>query len=206
MRACLFLGLLTFPLTVPSALAQVGSPAGLPLSKDSVITSLVARVSEPSVSWTINGLQSYVSRFCENSNLTAIVDWLEEKFFSTGVATVYVDSFYYSGFLERNVIAVIPGDSLPEKEIVIGAHYDSYSSNLAAAPGADDNASGISAVVEMLRVLESAGYRPTLTLKFIAFAAEEVGLKGSYDYAGKAKDRGDDIVLMHNFEDRKSVV
>jgi leucyl aminopeptidase len=200
MRACSVLGLLALPLTIQTTTAQVGSSSGLPLSKDSLITSLVARVSEPSVSWTINGLQSFGSRFCENSNLTAIVGWLEEKFYSTGVATVYVDSFYYSGLLERNVIAVIPGDSLPQKEIVIGAHYDSYSSNLAAAPGADDNASGVSAVLEMLRVLESAGYRPTVTLKFIAFAAEEVGLKGSFDYAGKAKERGDDIVLMHNFD------
>ena len=51
------------------------------------------------------------------------------------------------------------------------------------APGADDNASGVAVTHEIIRTLVEGGFRPAKTIKFIAFAAEEVGLRGSGDVA-----------------------
>jgi len=82
--------------------------------------------------------------------------------------------------------------------LIVGAHYDSESWDPASAPGADDNASGTAAVLEIARVIKQSDYQPRATLRFIAFGAEELGLLGSHDYAHKAKTAGRKIALMQN--------
>lgn len=78
----------------------------------------------------------------------------------------------------QNVIGTLKG-IVPEQGIVyIGAHYDSVS----AGPGANDDASGVAALLEAARVLSMKGHVTKATLKFIAFGAEETGLDGSYNY------------------------
>jgi len=91
----------------------------------------------------------------------------------------------------RNVIATIPGRESPEKECIIIAHYDSYSPS-ASAPGANDNASGTSAVIEAARVCREFAFHSTVT--FIAVSAEELGMYGSSDYALRAREQGKQIV------------
>jgi hypothetical protein len=68
------------------------------------------------------------------------------------------------------------------------------------APGADDNASGTSAVLEIARVIMENNYMPESTIKFITFAAEEYGLWGSKDYALKAYNSGMNIKIMINHD------
>ena len=78
----------------------------------------------------------------------------------------------------QNVIGTLTGLQ-PEQGIVyIGGHYDSVS----AAPGANDDASGVAGVLEAARVLTTRGHRTKATMKFLAFGAEEIGLDGSYWY------------------------
>lgn len=96
---------------------------------------------------------------------------------------------------QANVIAVLPG-SYPDAGIVlVGAHYDSRTVQIddgeSPAPGANDNASGTSVVIELARVL--ADETPRATLVFAAFSAEEVGKAGSTHYVEAARARGDDI-------------
>ena len=93
---------------------------------------------------------------------------------------------------QDSVIASIEGSVLPNEIVLIGGHLDSINrSDQAVAPGADDNASGIAVVSEVLRVTLASGFRPRRTMQFMAYAAEEVGLRGSraiareYDRAGK---------------------
>jgi len=68
------------------------------------------------------------------------------------------------------------------------------------APGADDNASGTSAVLEIARVLKETNYQPESTIKFITFAAEEYGLWGSKDFALKAFNSGMNINIVINHD------
>ena len=93
---------------------------------------------------------------------------------------------------QDSVIASIEGAVLPNEIVLIGGHLDSINaSDQSDAPGADDNASGIAVVSEVLRVMLASDFRPRRTLQFMAYAAEEVGLRGSraiareYDLAGK---------------------
>jgi len=97
----------------------------------------------------------------------------------------------------KNVIGIIPGTN-PEFEgqsVVIGAHYDSHGRGwpdcLAGNegkihPGADDNASGISVLLEMGRLLGKK-WQPERTVVFVAFSAEEAGKLGSIHYIKQAK-------------------
>jgi hypothetical protein len=93
----------------------------------------------------------------------------------------------------RNVVGVLTGARRPDEAVVIGAHYDHLGlgvrSSLAPAAtgeihnGADDNASGTAALIEMARSAIGRGVRPARSLIFVAFAGEELGLLGSAHYA-----------------------
>jgi photosystem II stability/assembly factor-like uncharacterized protein len=97
----------------------------------------------------------------------------------------------------NNIVATIPGTISPEKECVIVAHYDSYSSNpYVSAPGANDNATGTVAVMEAARLC--AGKQFENTVKFIAVSGEEMGMFGSDYYAFKARDESRNIIGVVN--------
>jgi hypothetical protein len=81
----------------------------------------------------------------------------------------------------ENIVAVFQGKDIGAGVIVVGAHYDSISSDAyngdAPAPGADDNASGVAAMLEIAHIMAPLPHRATLI--FVAFTAEETGRQGS---------------------------
>src|SRR5579859_232833 len=92
-----------------------------------------------------------------------------------------------------NVVATLPGTRSPERIYVVSGHYDSipggdYSDTQAQAPGANDDASGTAAVMEMACAM--ASQRLDATLVFMAVAGEEQGLLGSTHWAEEAKKKG----------------
>jgi Zn-dependent M28 family amino/carboxypeptidase len=97
-----------------------------------------------------------------------------------------------------NIIATLRGASSPERVYVVSGHYDSRVTDVlngtSDAPGADDDASGVAAVMEMARVFAT---RPTeATLVFVAVAGEEQGLYGSDFMAKQMKAAGADVQAM----------
>jgi len=81
---------------------------------------------------------------------------------------------------QHNVVGIINGTEQNTPAIVIGSHYDSRTNDLSDAtwgPGADDNGSGVAALLEIARILSQR--RPRTTLIFVAFSAEEVNRQGS---------------------------
>lgn len=98
--------------------------------------------------------------------------------------TVALEPFTYQSVTYHNVVATKTGLLYPSRQYIIGAHYDSMSN-----PGADDNASGVAAVLEVARILSQ--YPSDCTVKFIAFSREEQGLIGSYAYV--AAHPSDDV-------------
>ncbi len=93
----------------------------------------------------------------------------------------------------RNIVAVKPGASA--EQIVIGAHYDSVS----AGRGAFDNATGVALMMQLADALRDAS--TPYTLVFVAFGAEEVGLRGSAHYVAEMSDQTKaETVLMINFD------
>lgn len=80
----------------------------------------------------------------------------------------------------RNVVGQIEGE-VADTYIIIGAHYDHLGTNRRGEifHGADDNASGVAALIEVARTVAESGYEPHHTLLFVAFDAEEEWLLGS---------------------------
>ena len=87
----------------------------------------------------------------------------------------------------HNVIALLPGSERSERYIVVGAHKDHLGKRWGKIyPGANDNAGGTAAVLEIARVLadrtQSGGDRPRSNILFMTFSGEELGLIGSRYY------------------------
>jgi carboxypeptidase Q len=78
--------------------------------------------------------------------------------------------------LERNVVAEIPGSG--NEIVIVGAHFDSWD----VAQGANDNGSGVAAVLQAARILKSLGVKPRATIRFVFFSGEEQGCLGSRAY------------------------
>ncbi len=101
-----------------------------------------------------------------------------------------------------NVVATLPGTAPAARTryLVTSAHYDSRASDVlddtSNAPGADDDASGVAAVMEMACVMASR--HPENTLVFMAVAGEEQGLLGSTHWAMQARTQGLRIDAMLN--------
>ena len=102
--------------------------------------------------------------------------------------------------VQPSVILTIPGSWWPDEIVVLGAHLDSISNAYKPdgvtldAPGADDDASGIATLSEILRVAMANGWRPKRTVKLMGYAAEEVGLRGSRAIAQSFAQQGRKVV------------
>ncbi|MCB1056560.1 MAG: M28 family peptidase [Acidobacteria bacterium] len=117
-------------------------------------------------------------------------DWLAQQFSAFPGMSVTTQSFQVGSTTAWNVIADLPGKLRPDTWHIVGAHYDSTSENTAAAaPGAEDNASGCAGVLELARAM--VAHPPAETVLFICYSGEEQGLYGSTDHASRLVASGD---------------
>jgi Zn-dependent M28 family amino/carboxypeptidase len=114
-------------------------------------------------------------------------DYLFKQLQSYGYTPEY-QAFDYGRRQTKNVLAIRKGSL--DTVIVIGAHYD------AVGPGADDNASGTAAVLELARMFPTA----RRNLVFILFSAEEMGLYGSSYYVKNPKFPNNKTIFMLNLD------
>lgn len=172
------------------------------INVDTTISNIVANINADSAAYFIQSLQDFQTRFLFANTRDSVASWIKSQFLRFGFTDVKLDSFQYQGTWQKNVVATLTGTVLPENYYVFGGHHDSYSSGdpYTFAPGADDNASGTAAILEVARVIMQSGYQPRSTIKFITFAAEEYGLWGSKHYAQYALDQGINIRLMINHD------
>ena len=129
-----------------------------------------------------------------------------------GATVSYVEHLARNRRRVRNVVGVLAGsDSAKSREaLVIGAHYDhvGLGGRLSVSPertgeihnGADDNASGTAAIIEMARLAAGQRSRFPRTLVFVAFAGEERGLLGSIHYTTTPALPMDDTIAMINLD------
>lgn len=141
------------------------------------------------------GQRSYLN--VKKLNTTA--NYIEDKFRSYG-CNVKSQPFTYQGNTYYNIIAEVKGaQGTKDGILVIGAHYDTVS----GTPGADDNASGIAGLLELVRL---TALRPlSRTVRFVAFTLEEppvfmTGHMGSYVYAESVKHERVNVEGMISLE------
>jgi hypothetical protein len=98
-----------------------------------------------------------------------------------------------------NLECEIAGAGSGEELIIVGAHYDSVT----GSPGANDNGTGVAAILEMARTLKGA--KPSKSIRFVAFVNEEppyfqTANMGSYHYSRRCKQRAERIAAMLSVE------
>ncbi len=100
-----------------------------------------------------------------------------------------------------NIIGYIPGKTYPDSFIVIGAHYD-HLGKIADRhfPGANDNASGVTMLLDLAREFAKSNIKPDYSLIFISFAGEEIGLLGSKYFTANSPIELKKIKLMINLD------
>ena len=108
-----------------------------------------------------------------------------------------------------NIVGIIEGEGPnAEETIVIGGHYDhlGMGGNGSRSPkrevhnGADDNATGTAAVIELARRFAARDAKPARRLVFVCFTAEEMGLLGAYHYTSEPLFPLDGTAAMVNFD------
>ena len=194
----------------PAHLRRAGATRAVPealLPDDAVLRAIVDSTSEARITATVARLEAFGTRYVVTDSCLASARWLVGRFEELGVYEVRVDTFrtwtWQDSVEAWNVLAVRRGTTRPDEHVILGGHYDSVSFEslsdpLAPAPGADDNASGVAAVLEAARVL--ARYQTERTLVFACWSAEEEGLWGSRDYVARALAGSLDVVLYMNLD------
>jgi bacterial leucyl aminopeptidase len=161
----------------------------------SFVQSLLEEVSEEEIRKRIIVLSSFKNRYYQSQygvdSMNLIKSWWTDLTKHRSDASVVM--FNHKSFKQPSVVLTIEGRSASEEIIVLGGHGDSivnqlFNRNEMGAPGADDNASGIATLTEVLRVLMNNNYIPERTLKFMAYAGEETGLNGSKEISRFARD------------------
>jgi hypothetical protein len=197
------------------------------------VREVIEAISDERIAATIKKLGSFPTRnTLSTEGIGSARRWIFDEFQSYSPRLqVSLEHFKVKKNEERifrdvdlyNVVAVLPGTSMPETQVLVTGHYDSL--NLIAlpdskpapepadnaaertttydwtqvdvpAPGANDDGSGTAAVLELARVLSR--YQFPKTLVFITFAGEEQGLIGSTLHAAQARKQAQVIEAVLN--------
>jgi Zn-dependent M28 family amino/carboxypeptidase len=131
--------------------------------------------------------------------LEQAAQYIENTFDMAGYHPLGAQRYTVGDVPVRNIEAELKGGSRAQEIVIVGAHYDS----VAGVPGANDNGSGVAAMLELARVLY--GTRPARTVRFVAFVNEEPPFfkgedMGSVRYARRSRERGENIVAMLSLE------
>jgi len=131
---------------------------------------------------------AYHTRYYTQQGSVDSVRWLADQYRAATPASrageVSLREIAHS-FLQPSLIVRLEGTSKADEVVVLGGHIDSISGRSATnhAPGADDDASGCAAVLSTFRALMESDFKPSRSIEFHVYAAEEVGLRGSQDVA-----------------------
>jgi hypothetical protein len=188
-------------------------------SPDPEIQGIVSEISAERIQRSVYVLASFKTRHTLSDPLPSgdgiggACAWVRAEFERASAASggrlqVELDSFVQKPVPPRiphpvtivNVVATLPGSrpGSADRIYVMSGHYDSIINNVldatSPAPGANDDASGVAAVLEAARVMSSHEFGATIV--FMAVAGEEQGLNGSAHWAAQARAKGLNIAGM----------
>ncbi|MBX3727052.1 MAG: M28 family peptidase [Xanthomonadales bacterium] len=191
------LGPAWLPVAANSTLARMhrlDRPEGV--APDPGIAPIVDRVDAARWFQTVSTLTGW-DRSSWSPQLPLARAWIAGEFAALGLAVSEPTFNFPPGNTPApiaNVIGTWTGTHEPDQWIVVGGHYDSRNANNSAAgaantPGADDNASGCSGVIEAARAV--VPFRPRRSVLFMCYAGEEQGLHGSHGHVNALTSAGD---------------
>ncbi len=136
--------------------------------------------------------------FIEKKGLDAARKYIAGQF-EASEYQVKFHEYQINGDTVANIAVALTGTSRPEEIIIVGAHYDA----VPGAPGANDNGSGVAAILELADRFRDKSFQRTV--RFVAFVNEEppnsmTGNMGSFVYAKNAAKEKDNIIAMFSLE------
>ena len=169
-----------------------------------VIQDIIDNVSSNNIKEKLNQLSSFHTRHSKSKVINEVAEWLLNEFKNIGYSNVFyhiydtvIDNKEYQ---LKNIICEKKGEN--NKMIIICAHYDCIMEDLqdytSRAPGANDNASGVSAILEIARVLNNE--KLSYTIQFVLFSGEEQGLHGSVQYSKFIKENNSQLFRLINLD------
>lgn len=193
----------------PSISAKIKSIYAKAMKKlaepDPVIVQLIAGVNGNNLktfATYLTGEDPSSNLFTRNALSQGALDaakWIETQYITYGLNAT--QETFRSGY-GPNVIGILPGLIDPSAIVVVGAHYDSRASSSTdpsqRAPGANDNGSGTSAVLQFAKAISETKSQFAYTIHFLAFGGEEQGLYGSAAYAQKLVSQGANVIAALN--------
>ncbi len=178
--------------------------AAYTIDNQATVSPWLSQVQHTNIYSTISTLSSYQNRYYTSTTGRTSAEWIRNTW--QGLAGSRTDvtselSTCATCSTQPSVILTIQGVELPNEIVVLGAHLDSINgsgggSTTQIAPGADDDASGIATLTEVLRIAMANGWKPKRTVKFMGYAAEEVGLRGSNAIAQAHKAAAANVVAV----------
>jgi Zn-dependent M28 family amino/carboxypeptidase len=171
---------------------------------DDEVRLLLTEVSTENIRSKIIELSAYHTRHSKSKYVSEVAEWLKNEFKNMGYEDIffhdYTENIDGNEFNLKNVVC--KKDGVKEKCILICAHYDSRMENLSdstsRSPGANDNGSGVSAILEIARILHKQ--KLDYSLQFVFFSGEEQGLLGSKHYAKFVKENNIDVYRLINLD------
>ena len=175
------------------------------ISEDVLVNECLDLVDGANIENDILNLQDYGTRYhtkpqAEQAVLDLQAKW-DAMILGSGRTDIHTRIFEHVNTPMPSVILTIDGANTPDEFVIIGGHIDSFSfQGNNNAPGADDNASGIASLNEMVRVLLEKDFVPNRTIEVMAFAAEEIGLVGSAEIAEEYANNNVNVAAFVQFD------
>lgn len=175
------------------------------IDNQATVNQWLPQASEPHIRATIAWLESYTNRYYnsvhgQQASLDIFAEWMEMAGDRSDVSVELVSCSNCGQ--QFSVVLTIQGQSIPDEIVVLGGHLDSISGAASSnptngrAPGADDDASGIAVLTEVLRIALDSGWKPKRTVKIMGYANEEGGLRGSRAIAESFASSGKQVYAV----------
>ncbi len=182
--------------------ARLAALVDYTIDNHATVDPWLPQVQASNILSTIQHLSTaYPNRYYSSTHGQTSANWIRDTWaaLANGRSDVSTELFSCGTCsTQPSVILTIQGTDLPNEIVVLGAHLDSINvsggGQSMVAPGADDDASGIATLTEVLRVAMANGWKPKRTVKFMGYAAEEVGLRGSAAIAQSFQSQGKNVV------------
>jgi len=175
------------------------------ITEDAIVNLAMDAINTQNIANHITELENYGTRYHTSSAGAQSAQDLKVKW-ETMAATfnrsdVSVRLVNHTSTPMPSVVMTIQGSEFPDEFVIVGGHLDSTSSQgNNDAPGADDDASGIATITEATRALFEIGFQPKRTIEIMAYAAEEVGLRGSAEIAADYRANNVNVVAVGQFD------
>ena len=177
---------------------------GSELADELFISSVIDRVNYTKLGKWVDDLTSFHTRHTKSGYIEDAAYWLKNELQTICEGKVYFHNFSQTDqgidYHLKNIVCDKKGYAADNLVIVISAHYDSRMQDInntdGRAPGADDNASGVSAILELARILSQIDLKNNI--QFVLFSGEEQGQWGSKNYVKYLHDNNTKIDLVIN--------